>query len=195
MARKHLFFLLLTLMLICILTVAPSVADETKYIRTNGGHLNVRREPSTDAEVIVRLDYGQEVNVIGYTGDWAEILMRYQGGLLNGYVAKRYLSNTKPSGSGGSSDTDTTTDADTTLKNMNAQYRSMRTVSSFTVRARPTRPGGFVNLRWGPSTEVEVIQRCYAGHELEVLAVGNAWYQVRDLYTGYIGFIMKRYTE
>lgn len=56
-------------------------------VRTNGGHLNIRTRPSTDAFVMGRIPNGAEVTVFATLPDW--YLIQY-GGLV-GYVAARYI--------------------------------------------------------------------------------------------------------
>ena len=197
MKRRNLILLALALMLTGMLACAGALADEVMYVRTNnGGHLNVRALPMVEGDIVGRLSYGDEVTVYGHYDDYVEIKAARVN--LWGYVAKRYLSSRKPApipsggGGGGSSGGG---DASSAFSSMNYQFRSMQPVGAYTVYVRPSRPGGFVNLRWAPTTEAEVQQRCYANYELEVMAVGNSWYQVRDIRTGSVGFIMKSFVQ
>ena len=194
MKRRNLILLALALMLTGMLACAGALADEVMYVRTNnGGHLNVRALPMVDGDIVGRLSYGDKVIVYGHYDDYVEI--KAVNNNMWGYVAKRYLSSRKPapipSGDGSSGDGD----ASAAISSMNYQFRSMQPVGAYTVYVRPSRPGGFVNLRWAPSMEAEVQQRCYANYELEVMAVGNSWYQVRDVRTGSVGFIMKSFVQ
>ena len=194
MKRRNLILLALALMLTGMLACAGALADEVMYVRTNnGGHLNVRALPIAEGDIVGRLSYGDKVIVYGHYDDYVEI--KAVNNNMWGYVAKRYLSSRKPapipSGGGSSGDGD----ASAAISSMNYQFRSMQPVGAYTVYVRPSRPGGFVNLRWAPSMEAEVQQRCYANYELEVMAVGNSWYQVRDVRTGSVGFIMKSFVQ
>ena len=55
---------------------------------------------------------------------------------------------------------------------------------------KPSTPGGFVNLRWGPSKSVSVMTKLYADTQVTVIAKDNTWAQVYDPETGYVGFMM-----
>ena len=82
-----------------------------------------------------------------------------------------------------------------TLAVLNAEFRTARMVSpSFTVVVRPTRASGWVNMRWAPSKDVEIIGNYRSGAKLTVIAETQSWYQVIDPDTDATGFMMKAYT-
>jgi uncharacterized protein YraI len=189
MRRKHLTGFALALALLMILMASCALA-ETRYVRTQGGHLNVRTWASTEAPLIGRLNYGQSVNVVGYDGSWA--IINYNG--RTGYVASRYLSSNRPSSAAPTYYNTSTTYVADNLNSLNAQLRTMQSVTPFQVKVNPSRPGSFVNLRWAPSQSVEVMARLYSGYNLNVIAVGSTWYQVSDPATGKVGFVMRSYT-
>ena len=56
-------------------------------VRTNGGHLNVRTRPTTDAFIVGRIPNGAEVTIFASVPDW--YLVQY-GGIV-GYAATRYI--------------------------------------------------------------------------------------------------------
>lgn len=56
-------------------------------VRTNGGHLNVRTRPSTEAFIVGRIPNGAEVTVFASVPDW--YLVGYSG--IVGYAAARYI--------------------------------------------------------------------------------------------------------
>ncbi len=60
----------------------------TGIVNTEKDPLNVRKSPSTEAEIIGRLDKGSTVTVYSETDGWCEI--EYNGGI--GYVSKEYIS-------------------------------------------------------------------------------------------------------
>ena len=76
---------------------------------------------------------------------------------------------------------------------LNAEFRTAVKVTPYTIVARPTRSTGWVNLRWAPSMDTEVISICRQGKELTVLAELKSWYQVEDPQTGSVGFISRQY--
>ena len=61
-----------------------------RYVRTNnGGHLNVRAWPDTNATILGKLNYGEQVLVTGFAENrtWAKILYNDS----DAYVLARYL--------------------------------------------------------------------------------------------------------
>lgn len=81
-----------------------------------------------------------------------------------------------------------------TLATLNAEFRTARMVTPFVVIVRPARASGWVNMRWAPSKDVEVLATYRSGARLTVLAETQSWYQVADPDTDATGFIMKTYT-
>lgn len=74
-------------------TVALSGDDSIRYVTASS--VNVRANPSTDAEVQGKLANGEAVLVVqDVDGEWARIVI--QGDGLEGYVALRYLSPEAP---------------------------------------------------------------------------------------------------
>lgn len=169
----------------------------TKYVYTqNGLSLNVRESPSTSANVIGGLAYGSAVDVRGYTADGVWAIIYYYG--TTAYVQSRYLVDYYPGPKPTASPVYPTaapySDAQKALNEMNAEFRSAKTGSvPFTIAARPARSSGWVNLRWAPTMEAEVISKCYSGKMLNVIKELNNWYQVEDPDTGDIGFISRQY--
>ena len=70
----------------------PVSSSTTCYVRTNGARLNVRSAPGTWASILGRLDNGTAVEVLSFSGGWAEI--RYGGG--SAWVSADYLSREAP---------------------------------------------------------------------------------------------------
>ncbi len=192
----------LSAVLLLVLSVLPAATAETNifYVDTqNGKSLNVRLAPSLNAQKVGSLAYGKQVDVLYFQGEWACIYYHWSEGGISGdecYVMKKFLSLTKPA-SRSSSSTPTGKAPATTgdMGVMNQEFNSLQLVNySFTISSRPVRTSGFVNLRWAPSEYAAIATICYYGHQLTVLATTTNWYQVKDPVTGYIGFIMKKYT-
>ena len=180
----------MALLVLVLLLITQTVSAQTMYVKTNGGHLNLRDQPFMEGEVLARLPYGQKVELLGYVdSNWAEINVKWNGTTLDGYVDKHYLSSRKPADSGSD---DPSYDGEG-LSLLNQNYRAMNPVSPYTAYVRPSRAGGFVNLRWGPSKGTEVIERLYADHMLVIYALGRDWAQVCDPETGYYGYIMQSF--
>lgn len=82
-----------------------------------------------------------------------------------------------------------------TMAVLNAEFRTARLVSpSFVIVVRPTRASGWVNMRWAPSKDAEIIANYRSGAKLTVIAETQSWYQVIDPNTEATGFMMKTYT-
>ena len=187
--RKRFLSLILISALVLGLTLPCAQAGAlgayvTRYVYTqNGLSLNVRESPSTGAKVIGGLPYGTAVEVRGYTGGSVWAIISYYG--ATAYVQSRYLVDYYPA---------PYSDAQKILDEMNAEFRSAKTGNTpFTVAARPSRSSGWVNLRWAPSLDAEVISKCYSGKVLTVIRELKNWYQVEDPETGSIGFISRQY--
>ena len=177
-------------------------AGDTYYVYTeNGKTLNVRSQPwVADDTLVGRLPYGGRVQVLYFDGQWACIEHSwYKNGNADNvaWVQKKYLVRNKPgSGGGSSSSSSTSKPAATTgaIGVMNREFKTLHQVDPFTIEARPVRSSGFVNLRWAPHEEAEIAGIAYSGHELQVLAISNNWYQVEEPASGKICFVMRKYT-
>ena len=200
--RKRFLSLILISALVLGLTLPCAQAGAlgayvTRYVYTqNGLSLNVRESPSTGAKVIGGLPYGTAVEVRGYTGGSVWAIISYYG--ATAYVQSRYLVDYYPGPKPTQQPVTPTpapySDAQKILDEMNAEFRSAKTGNApFTVAARPSRSSGWVNLRWAPSLDAEVISKCYSGKVLTVIRELKNWYQVEDPETGSIGFISRQY--
>ena len=97
-------FLLALLMVLAALPLTASAASKTMYVKTDDGlSLNVRSSMKTKTDnVITKLTYGTKVTVLSESGSWARITWGSKSS-NKGYVVKKYLSSSKPSGTSGSS--------------------------------------------------------------------------------------------
>ena len=180
----------LTVLLLVPLLLAPAQAatqTTTYYVVTaDKGPLNVRSSPFAPADnVIGSLEYAAAVRVRTFTDDrnWAVIVY----GSRTAYVMTRYLSLTKPG-----YEPEPTAKTVETMEDVNRIFRAMRK-ADYDVVTRPTRASGWVNLRWAPSLDAEVIQRCYDGYQLHVIQQSGTWAMAEDENTGAIGFISMKY--
>jgi uncharacterized protein YgiM (DUF1202 family) len=72
-----------------------NLPGESTIWYVNASSVNVRAEPSTEAEVVGKLGSGEAAMVVApVDGDWARIII--QGDGVEGYVALRYLSPEAP---------------------------------------------------------------------------------------------------
>ena len=99
--------LTLVFMLACTLCV---FADTAVITTSDGGSVNMREEPSTDADVVDFLEDGTEVEVLGTDGDWTQV--SYDG--RTGYVMSSLLEVTETDTDTAAEDTSSDTAADTT---------------------------------------------------------------------------------
>lgn len=183
--RKVLALLCAAVLMLLPLTGVASTSKE-QYVSTgNSGKLILRKTPHTHANnVVTKLENGTKVTVEEYYDNhtWVYISVKLDGKTYKGYVMNRYLSSDKPSStpSGSSSST-----ADTELS-----FKKFKHVEPYHMTVKPSTPGGFVNLRWGPSKSVAVMTKLYADAQVTVIAKDSTWAQVYDPNTGYVGFIM-----
>ncbi len=222
MAKKFLILALaLATLFVC---VAPVFAESTNpaytimYVYTdNGKNLNVRSTPYVGDNIIGQAPFGSEIRVKRFMENgWACIVWSLTG---EAYVQSRYLQWNQP----GSYKLPTPTPAPTaaptvapyinnnteynyidynsypntyteTLAVLNAEFRTARMVTPFVIVVRPSRASGWVNMRWAPSKDVEVLATYRSGAKLTVIAETQSWYQVADPETEATGFIMKTYT-
>ena len=199
-----------------ILCVTPVLANTTMYVYTdNRKPLNVRSAPYVGDNLIATAPYGAAINVIQLQDDgWAKIQWTPS---VVAYVQSRYLQWTRPDLSTPVPATPAPTPVPTavpyyptaapyyptadpysyytdSLATLNAEFRTARIVTPFTIIVRPARSSGWVNMRWAPSKDVEMITTYRNGIRLTVIAETQSWYQVVDPDTEATGFIMKAYT-
>ncbi len=192
--KRILSIALIAAMLMTALVSVTASADNgwLMFVYTeNRGSLNVRSSMSTsgNSNVIGKLDFGAAVQVYGFFGSWA--LINYKNS--NAYVMTRYLTYTQPT----TPVTPTPAPApDTSLNDINKEFKTAVKVNQpYVIVSRPSRASGWVNLRWAPSTNAEVISKCSQGKELYVIAELKNWYQVQDPVTGMVGFISRAYVS
>ena len=205
---KRTFALLLTLALFLVAMMPGALAeDETSsdsagyyYVYTeNGKGLNVRATPGGD--IVGSLKYGTKIYCYYRDGGngWALIDYSYNMpgvgyGTYACFIASRFLRKSKPPARNSSASPAPVAAASAgTIEDINAEYRSAKKVDSFSVTVRPSRVSGWVNLRWAPSKEAEIMATYKANDKLLVLQELDNWYQVEDQDTGDVGFVSKKY--
>ena len=179
--------------LVLMLLPLTAMAANVQYVNTsNGGKLNVRKTPHTHSNnVVIKLEHGTKVTVEEYYDNytWAYISANVNGKTYKGYAMNRYLSDNKPAvnpkpSSNSSSSSSKSSSSDT------LSFKNFKHIEPTQMTVKPTTPGGFVNLRWGPSKSVSVMDKLYADTQVIVIAKSNNWAQVYDPATGYVGFMM-----
>ena len=217
--NKRVLALVLAMALLFLCAV-PVLADTAMYVYTdNQKGLNVRSSPYVGDNIIGLAPFGMRINVVRFLDNgWACIL--WNGS--EAYVQSRFLQWDSPSTVTAAPATPVPTAVPTntpapynygynnnnynynnynysnaytdTLATLNAEFRTARMVTPFVVVVRPSRASGWVNMRWAPSKDTEVMATYRSGARLTVLAETQSWYQVADPDTDATGFIMKTYT-
>ena len=180
----------------------------TMYVVTdNGLGLNVRSEPYvSDYNILAVAPYGSRIEVLRFLDNgWAAVRWSYYGEayvqsrFLQWYAPGPYITNPPVTPQPTAVPYIPTpvpydpTYADT-IAGLNAEFRTMRTVTPFTILVRPARSSGWVNMRWAPGKDMEVVRIYYNGDRLTVLSEGANWYLVQDPSTNAVGYMMKTYT-
>ena len=203
---------------------APAAYTVMYVYTDNGKSLNVRSTPYVGDNIIAQAPFGSLIKVRRFLENgWACIIWNLTGEAyvqsryllrerpssympatatpaptavvtaapyINSNTGSSY-SNSYNSYSGNSSYANTYTD---TLAVLNAEFRTARMVDPFVIIVRPSRASGWVNMRWAPSKDTEVLATYRSGTKLNVIAETQSWYQVADPDTDATGFIMKTYT-
>lgn len=182
---KCLTLLMAFVMLWCVLAPVSALANvQVRYVYTkNGGVLNLRKAPVTHADnKILGIPYGSEVLVESYVNNntWAYVSYNNQ----TGYVMTRYLVKEKP--------TSTPKQSGEETSETKVSYSGFED-ADYNVLVRASTPGGYVNLRWGPSKSVAVHSKIYDGAVLHVIAENEKWAQVENPSTGEVGFMMRAF--
>jgi uncharacterized protein YgiM (DUF1202 family) len=223
MTRKVIVLALVLALFLCTsAALATNGTVTVMYVYTdNGQGLNVRSTAYVGNNIIGLAPYGSQVRVLRFMENgWACIEW---AGIGEAYVQSRFLQWDKPApkynpapvvitnaptvapyinhngynnfnntyNNNSYNNTYAYTD---TLAALNAEFRTARFVSPYTVVVRPVRASGWVNMRWAPSKDAEIITNYRSGARLTVLAETQSWYQVADPETEATGFIMKTYT-
>lgn len=180
MKKRFLALLCMVAILMMALPLTASASTAYYVYTSNGKPLNMRSDMVTHADNrIASIPYGTKVSVQEFmeSDTWAYI--KYNG--KYGYVMTRYLVSTKPKALSTSESTSS-----------EVSYAKM-VEANYTATVRPSAPGGFVNLRWGPSKSTPIQEKLYDGQTLEVIEQNNTWAQVRVVATGHVGFIMRSF--
>lgn len=208
---KKIASLLIAAALLALLTV-PALAvnirginpGDTLYVIGNA-KLNVRAGASPTAKILFRLPVDTPVIALNeYANGYLRVDFLYKGNFTSGYVSVDYLSTVVPAhiNTDGAIAIDDLQPTPTAKPASEGELVSHMDFSYFKligkdkikiIAAQPTRPGGWVNLRWAPSFDAAVICKMTLNAEMTVIAEGKNWYQAMNA-QGYVGFIYKQYT-
>lgn len=188
--RLILWCCLVLLFLGAVLPALASSNDIVGYVYTsNGKELAMHKSPSSGSRDVAQLPYGAKVHIKQLVNNDQWAYCGYHGTF--GYVQTRYLVSSPPApyhaSSSSSSKSNSSQQED--LKSAFSGFRAQ----NYDVRVRSSTPGGYVNLRWGPSKQIAVQMRIDDGSTLHVLAHNSHWAQVQDPDTGAVGFMMRSF--
>ena len=210
---------ILTLALIAVMAVMliPSAhASWTMYVSPAAGTtVNLRAKPSVSSTLIMQVPYGSALTVKYVSNGWACIdwgVGAYdEGFMMVKYLTDEYVApsaaNMKPkttntdtdsrsSRSGQSGQQSASRDLTAHFQNMNEQFRTFRRVGQpFIVYCRPERATGWVNFRYAPDEQAELVRQVRQNEMLTVIGETARWYQVEDPATGVIGYISRYYVS
>ncbi|MBR2822603.1 MAG: SH3 domain-containing protein [Clostridia bacterium] len=202
MSKKILTLALAAILMIGVSVPTVSHAWYNMYVYTeNGKSLNVRSEPRTGNNVLWTVPYGEQVTVDYNLGNGWTALMA-AGAYETVYVQTRFLVYEKPkakpaqNNTGSSSSTSGSTNPATnaaTAKELNKIFRTYKRVNPYKITVRPVRASGWVNLRFAPSKETEVMATYKANDQVTVIAELDGWYQVEDPNTGMVGYMSNQF--
>ena len=192
---KKMTAMMFTVMLVLVLMI-PSVsfAEKSMYVYTeNGGSLNIRTEPWTGDNVIKQMPFGSEVYVIRNLGNgWTELAW---GGMYDyAYCQTRFLVSKKPAKKPTPKKQESSgTTTSVSIDELNRLFKTYKLVDCYRVTVRPTRASGWVNVRFAPTKQAELLSTHKDNEQLIVIAELNGWYQVENPDTGAVGYVNSAY--
>lgn len=196
---KRFLILVASLVLVMSVCMTSALAYETMYVKTgNGKTLNVRSEPATGDNVLLRFPYGHQVTVNYHLGNgWTCIMLA--GAYDVGYVQTKFLVSKDPgkyvpSSADAELAKPATSMESYTMEQLNEVLKTARSVTPYTVTLYPTRSSGWVYLRWVPSRNSNYVTTYAGGQQVQVIAELKNWYQVQDA-DGKVGFVYTSYVQ
>lgn len=196
---KRFLILVASLVLVMSVCMTSALAYETMYVKTgNGKTLNVRSEPATGDNVLLRIPYGDQVTVNYHLGNgWTCIMLA--GAYDVGYVQTKFLVSKNPgkyvpSSADAELAKPATSMESYTMEQLNEVLKTARSVTPYTVTLYPTRSSGWVYLRWVPSRNSNYVTTYAGGQQVQVIAELKNWYQVQDA-DGKVGFVYTSYVQ
>ena len=139
--------------------------------------VNVRQGPGTDANILVTLNTGDKVTVVGETSGWFKV--NISGNI--GYIRKDFLVNT-PS---------TTQQTTETSSSANAAAAEINTQTTYGSAVTLYVSSSEVNVRSQPGTDSGVIDVLSAGNSVSVVGETDNWFVISV--NGSTGYVSKAY--
>ena len=160
------------------LASADTYAGKDMWVNcADGKRLNLRAEPRTGSEIILRLDCGTKVHVDYYAGDGWVAVSDYR---FSGYVQAKFLVEKKP----GKFEI---TEREDNFTSVTPYMVTAKALNGKTERS--------VGLRVKPNKTAKAVRRLNAGDRLQVIARGKTWSKVIDMQTGKTGYVANEYLK
>ncbi|MCY0149554.1 SH3 domain-containing protein [Hoeflea sp. G2-23] len=148
-----------------VLFSAVNVIAETRTVHSPGdGYLNLRSGPGTTYPVVMAMDHGSKVQLIGQSGAWSQV--RHETGLA-GWAFGKYL-----------------VERDLSMTGEQQTFVGIGVVNS------PN--DGFLNLRNGAGSDHFVIMRMKHGSTVQIISRSGKWSKLRHE-TGQVGWAYSKY--
>ena len=141
----------------------------------NGKTLNLRSEPRTGSDIVLRLECGTKVHVDYDAGNGWVAVSDYR---FSGYVQSKFLVDKKP----GKFEI---TERDDNFASVTPYMVTAKALNGKTDRS--------VGLRVKPNKTAKALRRLNAGDQLQVIARGKIWSKVIDMQTGKTGYVANDY--
>ena len=176
---KKLLSVLIVVMMAVGLMIPVFASAEDKWVNCeNGKRLNLRAEPRKGATRLAQIDCGKQVEILNAhaANGWAYVRVTDTGKC--GYVMTKFLVSAKPG-----------------KYEITERDDNFRSVNPYMVeaKARSKNSDDSVCLRVKPNKTSSAIRRLMAGDQLQVIAKGKTWSQVRDPMTGATGYVANDY--
>jgi N-acetylmuramoyl-L-alanine amidase len=166
MLGKHLThrsLLVFIIALIAVVAFMPATSYANSGTIDVSTSLNVRAEPSNDADVIGKLQGGQAIEIKEVNHDWGKI--DYYG--QEGYISMVFVSGAQDSGSAQA-------DVQQTSQTADATEGYVQVATS-------------LNVRSTPDMSASVVDSLYNGDAVSILSIDNNWAQIEhNGTTGYV---------
>lgn len=170
------------------LTPEEEKASETEFKGNKtmyaADDVNVRTEPSTEADIVSSYDQGQEVTVSAETKHWYKV----QKDGYSGYVYKEGISETAVEPKSPEERQETAAQQGNTSSSVDLEYDVRSYAESF-----PLILSADANVRSKPSEEGDVVTTISNGTNVTALGETDRWYKIE--YDGVTGYVNKNLVE
>lgn len=197
MLKRILTLTVAAVLALAMLVPAAGLAEFTMYVYTpNGRGLNIRTQPTVGDNIIKSIPFGEAVTVHYHLGNgWTALLWDGES-YDHVYVQTRFLVDEKPKSKPTPSTPEAGGNNAGTIAELNAIFKTYRSVpEGYSVTVHPTRGSGWVNMRFAPSKQSELMATYRNNDQLVVIGELKDWYQVEDPATGNVGYISTKFVK